>query len=296
MTYHWIAGIVLTVSVIYHLFHATFWLDFWSIWPDQQDIEDASRRLRRALGTAAPAPRKFGKYPLENKLYHLVILCAGLAVIGTGVLMMNRVQTPFFTRNPYLFGFSDMTWGWMYVLHGLAGVALVALIMAHIYFAVRPEKLFITKSMIFGWISREQVPGTLRSAALARSDEASSRARDVREDRSPEFRPRRWATISALVATAIEECYEFMLAYAGQGLAGDEGSQSSGQVRDYLNRAVEALSGLAEAYAAAVKQENLAAAGTLPRIPRRAGARRSRFSRRHPACSGPDHPQLSVDR
>ena len=57
--------------------------------------------------------------------------------------------------------------------------------------------------------------------------------------------------------TAIEECYEFMLAYAGQGLAGDEGSQSSGQVRDYLNRAVEALSGLSEAYATAVKQENL---------------------------------------
>ena len=57
--------------------------------------------------------------------------------------------------------------------------------------------------------------------------------------------------------TAIEECYEFMLAYAGQGLAGDEANQSSGQVRDYLNGAVEALSGLAEAYAAAVKQENL---------------------------------------
>src|ERR1019366_1757412 len=57
--------------------------------------------------------------------------------------------------------------------------------------------------------------------------------------------------------TAIEECYEFMLAYAGQGLAGDEASQSSGQVRDYLSRAAEALSGLAGAYATAVKQENL---------------------------------------
>lgn len=57
--------------------------------------------------------------------------------------------------------------------------------------------------------------------------------------------------------TAIEECYEFMLAYAGQGLKGDEGSRSSGEVRDYLNRAVEALSGLAEAYAAAVKQQDL---------------------------------------
>jgi formate dehydrogenase subunit gamma len=156
VTYHWIAGIVLTVSVIYHLFHATFWLDFWSIWPDRTDIEDASRRMRRALGQAAPEPRRFGKYPLENKLYHLAILCAGLAAIGTGLLMMNRVQTPLFTRNPYLFGFSDMTWGWMYVLHGLSGVGLVGLIMAHIYFAVRPEKLFITKSMIFGWMSREK--------------------------------------------------------------------------------------------------------------------------------------------
>jgi len=56
---------------------------------------------------------------------------------------------------------------------------------------------------------------------------------------------------------AIEECYEFMLAYAGQGLSGKENSQSSSQVRDFLNRAVEALSGLGEAYARAVKDENL---------------------------------------
>ena len=156
VTYHWIAGVVLTISVIYHVFHATFWLDFWSIWPDRVDMEDAARRFRRALGQAAPAPRKFAKYPLENKLYHLVILFAGLAVIGTGVLMMSRVRTPFFARNPYLFGFSDTTWGWMYVLHGLTGIALVALIMAHVYFALRPEKLFITNSMIFGWMSREK--------------------------------------------------------------------------------------------------------------------------------------------
>ncbi|PYU27233.1 MAG: hypothetical protein DMG32_07980 [Acidobacteria bacterium] len=55
---------------------------------------------------------------------------------------------------------------------------------------------------------------------------------------------------------AIEKCYEFMLAYAGQGLSGDEGSSSSGQVRDYLERAADAVSGLAQAYQAA-KQENL---------------------------------------
>jgi hypothetical protein len=56
---------------------------------------------------------------------------------------------------------------------------------------------------------------------------------------------------------AIEECYEFMLAYAAQGLAGDAGSQSGGQLREFLRRAVAALSGLGEAYGAAVKQEGL---------------------------------------
>ena len=57
--------------------------------------------------------------------------------------------------------------------------------------------------------------------------------------------------------SAIEECYEFMLAYAGQGLSGKENSQACGQVREFLNRAVEALTGLAEDYSRAVRQENL---------------------------------------
>ena len=48
-----------------------------------------------------------------------------------------------------------MTWGMIYVLHGLAGVGLIALIMVHIYFGIRPEKRPITKSMIYGWMSRE---------------------------------------------------------------------------------------------------------------------------------------------
>jgi hypothetical protein len=56
---------------------------------------------------------------------------------------------------------------------------------------------------------------------------------------------------------AIEEFYEFMLAYAGQGLSGKENSQSISQARDFLNRAVEAITGLTEELAGAVKQENL---------------------------------------
>ena len=153
VTWHWIAGLVLTASIVYHIFHSFFGLDFWSIWPDKTDIEDAKKRWLRATGKSAPAPKKFAKYPMENKMYHAVIVLTGLSVTLTGVFMMFRVRTPFFTRNPYLFG--DMTWGLMYVLHGLAGVGLIALTMVHVYFAVRPEKFDITKSMIFGTISRE---------------------------------------------------------------------------------------------------------------------------------------------
>ena len=153
VTYHWIAGAVLTASVVFHVIHASFVLDFWSIWPDKIDVQDAFRRSVRFMGGTAPPPRKFAKYPLENKLYHLSIVAAGLSVIGTGMFMLFRVRTIFFPRNPYLF--SDMTWGLMYVLHGLAGVGLIGLIVVHIYMAIRPEKLAITKSMIVGSMSRE---------------------------------------------------------------------------------------------------------------------------------------------
>ena len=153
ITYHWIAGAVLTASILFHTIHASFFMDFWSIWPDWIDLRDARRRILRFMGNSAPPPDRFAKYPLENKLYHLAFIAAGLSAIVTGVFMMSRVRTVFFPRNPYLL--SDMTWGMMYVLHGLAGVGLIALIMMHVYFGLRPEKRPITKSMIFGWMSRD---------------------------------------------------------------------------------------------------------------------------------------------
>ncbi len=59
---------------------------------------------------------------------------------------------------------------------------------------------------------------------------------------------------------AIEECYEFMLAYAAQGLDTDAGSQSGTQIREFLRRAVTALSGLGEACLLTVAQEELQSA------------------------------------
>jgi hypothetical protein len=56
---------------------------------------------------------------------------------------------------------------------------------------------------------------------------------------------------------AVEECYEFMLAYAAQGLRTDEGSKSGGQIREFLQRAGKVLTGLAEVCTVAVREEGL---------------------------------------
>jgi hypothetical protein len=56
---------------------------------------------------------------------------------------------------------------------------------------------------------------------------------------------------------AIEECYEFMLAYAAQGVVEEAASQPAAQLRTFLGRAEEALIGLADAYRAVVERDRL---------------------------------------
>jgi cytochrome b subunit of formate dehydrogenase len=152
--WHWIAGTVLTASILFHVIHATFFLDFWSIWVGPKDIPEIKIELMREMGREDIAGPRPGKYPLGNRLYHLAVVVAGLVVIISGVLMMWRVRTSLTTRNPYML--SDITWGFTYVAHGLMGVGFVGLVIAHIYFALRPEKLWITKAMIFGFITRRE--------------------------------------------------------------------------------------------------------------------------------------------
>jgi hypothetical protein len=56
---------------------------------------------------------------------------------------------------------------------------------------------------------------------------------------------------------SIEEAYEFMLAYAAQGLESDRGSGSGAQLREFLRRSDEALTGLADLFRRLVEQERL---------------------------------------
>ncbi len=154
VTIHWIAGVGLIVSIVYHIWHVIAKQDFWSMWISKEEIEEGKRELSRMLKRSTESGPKPGKYPIDHKLYHHVIVVVTLGAIGTGLLMMFRVDTPFWERNPYIL--SDQLWGFVYVLHGISGVALITLVMAHVYFAIRPEKWWITMSIINGWIGREQ--------------------------------------------------------------------------------------------------------------------------------------------
>src|SRR2546430_9029706 len=54
---------------------------------------------------------------------------------------------------------------------------------------------------------------------------------------------------------AVEECYEFMLAYAAQGLPTDHGSESGRRIREFLGRAVDAVTALIESCTIAAERE-----------------------------------------
>ena len=170
LTIHWVSGLILILCILYHIVHASFFLDFWSIWILPQDLKEAVRRTQRQLG-ATVAIDKHGKYPLDHKLYHLAVSIFGLVVSVSGLLMMLKIDNPILQREEVLFPAetpgvqaglfagaamgNDAAWGIVYSLHGFSAVLFVMLTITHIYFAVRPEKLWITKSMIFGTVSRD---------------------------------------------------------------------------------------------------------------------------------------------
>jgi hypothetical protein len=56
---------------------------------------------------------------------------------------------------------------------------------------------------------------------------------------------------------AVEEAYEFMLAYAAQGLSGEGAGEAAGQLRTFLTRAVDALTGIGDVLSAVVRTEGL---------------------------------------
>ena len=174
VTIHWIAGAVLILTIIYHVIHSIVWQDFWSMMSmGAKDFREAMGHFRHLLSSKSPEPEKPGKYPFDHRMYHWGIIVTSLLAIVTGVLMTLRIKTPFWEPDAY-YPFVDQAvagievgepaitampgaaTGLVFVIHGIAGVALIIMVAAHIYFAIRPDKRYYLWGLIRGWIDREQ--------------------------------------------------------------------------------------------------------------------------------------------
>ena len=119
-----------------------------------EDGRDLLLDIRHTLSGGATPPARSGKYDVLQKLYHLGAAVLILAIGATGMLMLLKIDTPFWRRDPYWF--SSDTWGAIYAVHGLAAMALVTVLIIHVYFALRPDEWHLTRSMFRGWITRKE--------------------------------------------------------------------------------------------------------------------------------------------
>jgi formate dehydrogenase subunit gamma len=139
---HWIAGLVLTFVVVFHIIRASFWQDFKSMIMTPADFAEPFDENRKP-----------GKYSFEQKGMHWAMTILVLLVIVTGVILFMHIRTPWWPRPAVA---DEAQLGLMFLLHGLATLSLIAFTAIHIYFAVRPEKIFYTRSMIKGWVSEDE--------------------------------------------------------------------------------------------------------------------------------------------
>lgn len=143
LEFHWIAGLVLTVAVVFHILRVF-------VAQDWREMNLSGDDLKAPFDESV----KPGKYSAAQKGMHLAVTVLTLLVIASGLVMFAMIDTPLWERSNAL---SEATLGLVFFIHGISTLGLIGLICLHIYFALRPEKLFYTRSMIKGWISRDEL-------------------------------------------------------------------------------------------------------------------------------------------
>jgi cytochrome b subunit of formate dehydrogenase len=151
---HWIAGIVMTLAILFHVGRALLSLDFWSMMVDRTDLRNLWRGLVCQLSRRGPLPGRPGKYELGQKLFHWGIAGVAAGLVATGLLMLAKLDTPFWQRDPYWL--SETTWGIVYTIHGICATLAVPMIILHVYFVLRPEHLHLLRTMMTGWETRRE--------------------------------------------------------------------------------------------------------------------------------------------
>jgi formate dehydrogenase subunit gamma len=128
---HWLSGVFLICLTLFHIYRAIFKLDTRSMNIGLKDFN----------------LDKNNKYNLLQKLVHIWFSVLILLIIISGIVMAFKADVIGVNRNPYIL--EEQTWGWIYLLHGLVSVMLLAFTMIHIYFNLRKENRAYLRSMLF---------------------------------------------------------------------------------------------------------------------------------------------------
>ena len=142
---HWMAGVLLTFAVLFHLYRVFFVHGVSTMTPARGD-------LRAALGREVSD----AKYDLGQKLYHWSIAFIVIVLVATGAVMLAKIDTPLWNRDPSIL--SERTWGLVYSLHGAASMLLIFFFILHVYFAFLPEHRRLLFAMTFGGSGSERKP------------------------------------------------------------------------------------------------------------------------------------------
>jgi cytochrome b subunit of formate dehydrogenase len=150
---HWITGVVLTISILFHLYRVLVVHGLSGMAPGTDDL----REVARGVFGGGNEGLKPAKYDAFQKGYHWAASLTILLIVFTGLLMLAKIDTSFWRRDPSIL--ADNTWGAVYVLHGAGSMLILFLVILHVYFGLLPEHRAYLSAMLRG-----------RGPALARKE------------------------------------------------------------------------------------------------------------------------------
>ena len=149
---HWFTGLVLLVLIIFHILRVIFFQKIKSMFISKEELANLIKSFLLFFKSLKILNNKSGKYSLSAKLVHHVFTLFILITIVTGILMMIKIDSPFWSSNLYYF--SEELWGLIYTFHDIGALFLITLVIIHVYFGV--VRIRLLRSMITGLITKDE--------------------------------------------------------------------------------------------------------------------------------------------
>jgi len=141
---HEVAGVLLVLLIIYHLYRVFRIHGVRAMIPQTDDLREGYG----AIVGREPEGLKPAKYDALQKSFHWTAAAVVLGNAISGLLMLARVDTVFWNRNPSIL--PDAAWGVVYAIHGLSAMLILFLVIVHIYFGLIPQHRALLVAMITG--------------------------------------------------------------------------------------------------------------------------------------------------